>query len=82
MRSLASHRPRVRRDGDQSRATARAVAGLDEVLDVYAMHRAANQTGDEVARRLDELDVRLRTAMPEVGEVFIDATAHRRRSRV
>jgi hypothetical protein len=31
------------------------------------MHPAANQTGDEVARRLDELDMRLRTAMPEVG---------------
>jgi divalent metal cation (Fe/Co/Zn/Cd) transporter len=66
---------------------------VDEVLDVYAVHLApqevlvaakvhpvADQSGEELAGRLDELDMRLRGELPEVGEVFIDVTAHRRRS--
>jgi cation diffusion facilitator family transporter len=63
---------------------------VDEVLDVYAVfvapqeaivaakaHPAADQTTEQLAQRLDELDGRLRERLPEVGEVFIDLTAHR-----
>jgi hypothetical protein len=31
-----------------------------------------------VARLLDEIDQKLRRELPEIGEVFIDVTAHRR----
>jgi hypothetical protein len=50
-----------------------------EVLLAAKAHPAPNQTGDELAGRLDELDVRLRRGLPEIGEVFIDVTAHHRR---
>jgi cation diffusion facilitator family transporter len=64
---------------------------VDEVLDVYAIHLApqdvlvaakvhpvADQSGEQLAGLLDDLDVHLRSELPEVGEVFIDVTAHRR----
>ena len=35
-------------------------------------------SGEDLARLLDDLDRRLRTALPEIGEVFVDVTAHRR----
>jgi cation diffusion facilitator family transporter len=70
-----------------------ASAALDEVLDVFAVHLApqevllaakahpaSNQTSEELAHRLDDLDVRLRRELPEIGEVFIDVTTHRRHS--
>jgi divalent metal cation (Fe/Co/Zn/Cd) transporter len=63
---------------------------IEEVLDLYAVHAApqeviiaakvhpaSGQTGDELADVLDGLDERLNTELPEVGEVFIDVTAHR-----
>ena len=65
--------------------------GIDEVLTIYAtqvgaeeailaakVHPSPDQTGDDLAHLLDDLDRRLRTALPEIGEVFIDVTAHRR----
>ena len=62
---------------------------VDELLDLYAVHIAPqevvvaarihpppDQDGDWLGERLDDLDVRLRRELPEVGEVFIDVTAH------
>jgi divalent metal cation (Fe/Co/Zn/Cd) transporter len=79
---------------ERLRRARRAIAespALDESLDLYAVHLAPqevllaakvhpapNLSGDELARHLDELDVRLRRELPEIGEVFIDVTAHRR----
>jgi divalent metal cation (Fe/Co/Zn/Cd) transporter len=67
--------------------------GIDQVLSIYAVHAAPQevilaskvhpspgQTGDELARLLDELDRRLREELPEVAEVFIDVTSHHLRS--
>jgi len=64
-------------------------AGIDEVLTIYAVHVGAQeailaakvhpspgQTGADLARLLDDLDRQLRDALPEIGEVFIDVTAH------
>jgi cation diffusion facilitator family transporter len=65
--------------------------GIDQVLSIYAVHigpqeallaakvhPSPGQSGDELARLLDELDQRLRRELPEIGEVFIDVTANRR----
>jgi divalent metal cation (Fe/Co/Zn/Cd) transporter len=64
--------------------------GIDEVLTVHAVHvgpyeailtakvhPSPGQSGADLARLLDELDHRLRGKLPEIGEVFIDATARR-----
>lgn len=64
--------------------------GIDEVLAIYGVHVAplevilaakvhpsSGQTAEDLARRLDELDARLREELPEIAEVFIDATTHR-----
>jgi cation diffusion facilitator family transporter len=64
---------------------------IDHVLNLYAVHAApheailtarvhptAGQSGDQLAQHLDELDQRLRRELPEIGEVFIDITAHLR----
>jgi cation diffusion facilitator family transporter len=66
---------------------------IDEILDLYATvagpqeailaakaHPAPGQTADQLAGALDAIDQRLRSELPEVGEVFIDVTAHRRAS--
>jgi divalent metal cation (Fe/Co/Zn/Cd) transporter len=63
--------------------------GVEELLDLYVVyvgpqdailaakvHPADGQSADELAVRLDALDQRLRGDLPEVGEVFIDVTAH------
>jgi cation diffusion facilitator family transporter len=65
--------------------------GIDEVLALYAVHIGPDeailtakvhptpgQSADELARLLDGLDERLRGELPEIGEVFIDVTAHSR----
>jgi cation diffusion facilitator family transporter len=65
--------------------------GIDEVLTVYAVHVGPQEailaakvhpTPDsasaDLPRVLDNLDQRLRDELPEIGEVFIDLTAHRR----
>ena len=64
-------------------------SGVDHVLEMYAVHAApyevilmakvhpaAGPSGDELAQLLDQLDRRLRRELPEIGEVFIDITAH------
>jgi cation diffusion facilitator family transporter len=64
---------------------------IDEVLDLYGTvtgpqevilaakaHPAPGQTADELAGALDAVDLRLRSELPEIGEVFIDVTANRR----
>jgi divalent metal cation (Fe/Co/Zn/Cd) transporter len=64
--------------------------GIDEILALYAVHVGPDeailtakvhpkpgQTADDLARLLDGLDERLRGELPEIGEVFIDVTAHR-----
>jgi cation diffusion facilitator family transporter len=63
---------------------------VDDVLDLYAVHvapqeailaakvhPAPGQSGDELSAALDDLDQRLRSELPEIGEVFIDVTATR-----
>jgi cation diffusion facilitator family transporter len=67
---------------------------LDEILSVQAVygapqevivaakvHPAPGRTADEVASALDDIDRALRQALPEVAEVFIDLTSHRRSPR-
>ena len=69
-----------------------ASPAIDEILDLYGVHDGpqeviiaakahptAGQTVTELAAALDDVDQRLRRELPEVGEVFIDVTAHRLR---
>lgn len=64
---------------------------IDDVLTLHAVQVGAqeailtakvrprpHQSGDDLARLLDELDHELRDELPEIGEVFIDLTARRR----
>jgi cation diffusion facilitator family transporter len=66
--------------------------GVEEVLSVYGVHAGPHEailaakihpagglTADELAVRLDALDQQLRKELVEIGEVFIDATAHHAR---
>ncbi|MGB0097679.1 MAG: cation diffusion facilitator family transporter [Solirubrobacteraceae bacterium] len=68
---------------------------IDHVLNLYAVHAApqeailtarvhptAGRSGEQLAQLLDELDQRLRRELPEIGEVFIDITAHLRPTRM
>ena len=84
-KSLAPERVRLARE------TLASSPAVDEVLEMYTLHvapeeailaakvhPAADQTAERLAALLDELDQRLRRAKPELGEVFIDVTAHRR----
>jgi cation diffusion facilitator family transporter len=72
-----------------ARRTLDASPGVDEVLQLYAVHVAPQEvvlaakvhpsqdlSADELAREMDRLDARLRVELPEVGEVFIDVTQH------
>ncbi|MFL5907547.1 MAG: hypothetical protein ACJ75Z_08130, partial [Solirubrobacterales bacterium] len=52
-----------------------------EVLLAAKVHPAADMDADELAEAMDEIDSRLRDELPEVGEVFIDVTAHGGRHR-
>jgi cation diffusion facilitator family transporter len=47
-----------------------------EVLLAAKVHPVANMDADELAEAMDEIDSRLRAELPEIGEVFIDLTAH------
>jgi cation diffusion facilitator family transporter len=66
-------------------------SSIDEVLSVQAVygapqevivaakvHPAPGRTADELASALDGIDRALRQELPEVAEVFIDLTSHRR----
>jgi len=55
--------------------------GAYEVILAAKAHPAPGQSVDGLANALDLLDQRLRTELPEIGEVFIDVTAHRRQAR-
>jgi len=66
-----------------------ASTGIDAVLSMYAVHIGPQevivaakahpkpgQTGEELARALDEVDRAVPEQLPEVAEVFIDVTSH------
>jgi cation diffusion facilitator family transporter len=66
-----------------------ASTGIDAVLSMYAVHTGPQevivaakaypkpgQTGEQLARALDEVDRAVREQLPEVAEVFIDVTSH------
>jgi divalent metal cation (Fe/Co/Zn/Cd) transporter len=72
-----------------ARRTLAASPAVEEVRQLYAVHVAPQEvvlaakvhpSGDlsveALARAMDELDARLRSELPEVGEVFIDVTQH------
>jgi cation diffusion facilitator family transporter len=72
-----------------ARRTLAASPAVAEVRQLYAVHVAPQEvvlaakvhpSGDlsveALARAMDELDARLRSELPEVGEVFIDVTQH------
>jgi cation diffusion facilitator family transporter len=72
-----------------ARRTLDASPGVDEVLQLYAVHVAPQEvvlaakvhpssdlSADELAMEMDQLDANLRAELPEVGEVFIDVTQH------
>jgi divalent metal cation (Fe/Co/Zn/Cd) transporter len=40
------------------------------------VHPSGDLSVEALARAMDELDARLRSELPEVGEVFIDVTQH------
>jgi len=47
-----------------------------EALLAAKVHPVADMDADELAEAMDEIDSRLRAELPEIGEVFIDVTAH------
>jgi cation diffusion facilitator family transporter len=51
-------------------------AGPHEAILAAKVHPAGGQTADDLAVALDALDQRLRRQLAEIGEVFIDVTAH------
>src|SRR5215204_1248036 len=72
-----------------ARRTLAESPAVDEIRQLYAVHVApqevllaakvhpvANMDADELAEAMDEIDSRLRAELPEIGEVFIDVTAH------
>ena len=77
-----------------ARRTLAESPAVDEIRQLYAVHVApqevllaakvhpvADMDADELAEAMDEIDSRLRAELPEIGEVFIDVTAHGRRDR-
>jgi cation diffusion facilitator family transporter len=75
-----------------ARRTLQASPAVDELRQLYAVHVAPQEvviaakvhpaeglTADQLARELDQIDARLRSELPEIGEVFIDVTQHSRR---
>ena len=72
-----------------ARRTLAASPAVDEVRQLYGVHVAPQEvmlaakvhpsedlTVEQLAREMDAVDHRLRTELPEVGEVFIDVTDH------
>ena len=77
-----------------ARRTLAESPAVDEIRQLYAVHVApqevilaakvhpvADMDADELAEAMDEIDSRLRAELPEIGEVFIDVTAHGGRDR-
>jgi len=77
-----------------ARRTLAESPAVDEIRQLYAVHVApqeailaakvhpvADMGADELAQAMDEVDSRLRAELPEIGEVFIDVTAHRGHDR-
>jgi cation diffusion facilitator family transporter len=75
-----------------ARRTVAASPAVDEVRQLFAVyvapqdvllaakvHPVSGLTVQELARSMDDLDTRLRTELPEIGDVFIDVTEHSRR---
>jgi cation diffusion facilitator family transporter len=50
--------------------------GPQEVIVTAKAHPARGQTAEQLARALDDVDLAIREALPEVAEVFIDVTSH------
>jgi divalent metal cation (Fe/Co/Zn/Cd) transporter len=84
-RSIRPERP------ERARRTLQACPAIDELRELYAVHVAPQEVilaakvhpaeglaAEEFAREMEEVDARLRAALPEIGEVFIDATSHSR----
>ncbi len=74
---------------ERARRILEASPAIDEILQLYAVHVAPQDAVlaakvhpsaaldvDGLARSMDELDARLRSELPEIGEVFIDVTQH------
>jgi cation diffusion facilitator family transporter len=77
-----------------ARRTLAESPAVDEIRQLYAVHVAPEEVllaakvhpvedmdADELAEAMDEIDSRLRAELPEIGEVFIDVTAHGGRDR-
>ena len=61
------------------RAGSRRGSRLSLMVIAAKVHPAEGLTGDQLAREMDQIDARLRSELPEIGEVFIDVTQHSRR---
>jgi cation diffusion facilitator family transporter len=53
-------------------------SGPEEVVVMAKAHPSANLNIEQLARAMDELDRKIRVALPLVADVFIDVTARRR----
>jgi cation diffusion facilitator family transporter len=51
--------------------------GPEEAIVAAKVHPIADLTVDQLAGAMDEIDVTIRSAFPEVADVFIDVTAYR-----
>jgi divalent metal cation (Fe/Co/Zn/Cd) transporter len=51
--------------------------GPEEAIVAAKVHPIAELTVDQLARAMDEIDVTIRSAFPEVADVFLDVTAYR-----
>jgi cation diffusion facilitator family transporter len=51
--------------------------GPEEAIVAAKVHPIANLTVDQLAGAMDEIDVTIRSAFPEVADLFIDVTANR-----
>lgn len=65
------------RSSNEVRAPLTAGRIPQEAILAAKVHPVADMGADELAEAMDEIDSRLRAELPEIGEVFIDVTAHR-----
>jgi divalent metal cation (Fe/Co/Zn/Cd) transporter len=52
-------------------------SGREEVVVMAKVHPSARMNIEQLSRAMDDLDHRIRMALPFVGDVFIDVTANR-----